>query len=645
MKVDVVGRTYEFRGEGAMPAAIRTAGKDILAGPVKVMGSIHGNPIEWKEQYLSLLENNGRHAVLCGTLETTGVIISVSAKVEYDGMIRFDMAITPYLSNFRKGAELAAGLERLWVEIPIRPEYATLYTYWPLDTGGVVSTMAPVNSGAIPPGGLAFPFKPFLWLGWEEGGLTWFAESDNGWQPADLSRALEVVREAGRVTLRLRLLDSQPLAWHGNADSWYKPNPPVTVSFGLQATPVKPVVTDLLAWRIVHINYYEPLDHLRIEEHPTSKDNPQPILERVVESGANVMVLHEAWNSIQNYWVNDKADAIKTTVAACHKRGLKIIPYFGYELSTLAPEWAELHDRVLIKNSDGRYRGGWQRWPPQRDYMVCYGSEWQERWLNGIAWMMDEYGFDGLYLDGTTMPSSCANQTHGCGYRTADGTVRETFPIFAVRTMMERLYGIVTARGGIITAHQSSCCLTPTLQYCHTYWDGEHIGGAFKPGEDGGFPLDVFRAEFMGHNFGIPAEFLSYSPQSLAFTLLHNVPVRPGKGELLDVVASVWKAFGAFGTSRATWFPYWRNAHLVKADSSNVHVSAYARGGRLLLVVANLAKDTSADARIKLVPGEAGRSGSFKSARDAMTGAPLPVKANSLSVSCEAMGWKLIEVN
>ena len=643
IRTKVVGRTYEFGSHAAMPTGIQTAGKEILAGPVTVAGRLYGKDIEWKSPSVSLLRQEPGLAVLCGTLETEGVIISMSTKIEYDGLVRFDMAVTPYLGNM-KGSDKTAGLEQLWVDIPLRPEYASLFTYWPL-AGGELKVYEPINSGPVPADGLTFGFKPFLWLGWEEGGLSWFSESDRGWQPADPARAITVLPVDGHMVLRLHLLDSQPGGWAGHADSWYAPNPPVTFSFGLQATPVKPVVEDVLAHRIVHVSYYEPLDHMRMESHPHPDGKKGTVLDRIVASGANVVVMHEAWNGLQNYWLSDRADGVKATVKACHKRGLKIIPYFGYEMSTLAPEWAEMHDRVLVKHPDGRYEGGWQRYPPQRDYMVCYHSEWQEKWLSGIAWMMDEYGFDGLYMDGTIMPWACANAAHGCGYQQADGVRKSSFPIFALRGMMQRLYGIVTARGGIITAHQSSCCLTPTLEYCHTYWDGEHIGGAFKHDKNGRFPLEVFRAEFMGRNFGIQSEFLSGQPEAIAYTLLHNVTVRPGIGGMLGIVASIWKAFRAFGTSRATWLPYWRNGNAVKTDAPHVYVSAYVRNGRLLLVVANLAKETPTDARITLVPVATGHSGSFKSARDAVAGKPVQVKANTIAVSCEAMGWKLIEVN
>ncbi len=140
-------------------------------------------------------------------------------------------------------------------------------------------------------------------------------------------------------------------------------------------------------------------------------------------------------------------------------------------------------------------------------------------------------------MDGTIEPFGCANEAHGCGYRTADGELRVTYPILAVRRFMRRLYEALHPKGKLINAHQSGYCGTPTLAFVHSYWDGEHIGGGEVASLDDllkKLPLESFRAEFMGKNFGVPCEFL-VSMRSrgwtidydLAITLLHDVLVRP----------------------------------------------------------------------------------------------------------------------
>ena len=76
--------------------------------------------------------------------------------------------------------------------------------------------------------------------------------------------------------------------------------------------------------------------------------------------------------------------------------------------------------------------------------------------------------------------------------------------------------------------------VTPTLAFATSYWDGEHLQCLPRPKEPGTIlPLDAFRCEFMGHNWGVPAELLHYPSgplkRSEAMALaLHDVPVRPG---------------------------------------------------------------------------------------------------------------------
>jgi hypothetical protein len=164
---------------------------------------------------------------------------------------------------------------------------------------------------------------------------------------------------------------------------------------------------------------------------------------------------------------------------------MKVLLYFGYEISSLAPEWGEMSDEVVVKNPKGVATPGWHRLPEQRDFRVCYRSRYQDFLVEGIGRFMARMGFDGIYLDGTIEPCGCCNQAHGCGYQTAEGTLRHTYPVFAVRRMMQRLYDIIHPRGGLINAHQSTCCMPPTLAFVDSYWDGEQFAG----GELSGDPL------------------------------------------------------------------------------------------------------------------------------------------------------------
>jgi hypothetical protein len=538
----------------------------------------------------------------------------------------------------------------LWLEVPLRRERASLFTYWP-QLQSAVETNPLANSGALPAEGLTLPFRPFLWLGWEEGGLSWFAESDHAWLPADAGRAIEVLPRDDEVLLRLRLIDSAPPAWRGRKDHWWGGAlAPVTITFGLQATPVKPWPHDFHQWRLAHLDYGDPMPDYQIEKQPAAPGRSETILDHLAARGVRAVAFHEKWTPIQNYWEAPRADAIRQTVRACHQRDIKVSPYLGYELSTLAPEWADTADRILVKDADGNLSGGWQRWPPQRDYMVCYNSPWQERFVEGVARMLDDYGFDGIYLDGTTMPWACANAAHGCGARAADGSVHPTYPIFAVRRLMKRLYAVVTARGGRITAHQSSCCLTPTLAFCHSYWDGEHLPASVKSDPLRHFPLSAFRAEFMGRTFGVPCEFLG-GAESLAYTLIHDVRPRPcGCGRMLDQIAGVWDVMARFDADRAQWHPYWRSRHLVQVTPQTVKTSLYlhrtgdAPGARALFVLANLSGEAT-EACVRLDRQALGFGDAALEARDELTGDRLHVEGSTLQVPLGPLQTALLLVH
>jgi len=625
VQVGVWGREYRFAG-AVLPAAVSTADAEILAGPMRLVGTVDGKPIMWQRGGNLVQRHDPQQAVVCGWQANETLIANTTCATEFDGMMRVGLVIA--------SQQASPKLQRLWLEVPLRPERATLYHYWPGRWGSAA------NSGALPEQGLSLAFHPFVWLGWEDGGLAWFAESDQGWQPGDVGHAIEVVHQEGETVLRVHLLDAPPARL------------PITFTFGFQATPVKPMPRDFHDWRVCHGASYG------METRPFQEGSPRSTLDRAAELGVKTLIFHENWTPIQNYWETTREEDLKKLVAACHQRGIKLLLYFGYELSTLAPEWAQMNDEVLVKTPEGGLTGGYRRQPEQRDYIVCYQSRWGERLAEGIAQALDRYDFDGVYLDGTIEPFACANERHGCGYRAADGSLHPTYPIFAVRRLMQRLYAITRPRHGLVNAHQSTCCMTPTLAFCDSYWDGEQFQGGELAGDPlGHLPLAAFRAEFMGANFGVPCEFLVYEKppkwtfdHALAFTLLHDVRVRPGGvNATLERMSPIWEVQRRFGVQSAKWHPYWSNAALVKAQPASVLVSLYLRrasgtqGAGVLLVISNLSATEAVEAQVVLDLAAMGLTGDLK-ANDALTGEHLAFGGGKLMVPVAPVRMRMVEV-
>ncbi len=319
-------------------------------------------------------------------------------------------------------------------------------------------------------------------------------------------------------------------------------------------------------------------------------------LDRLAELGVRTVCFHEHWTDIQNYTSTTHGEELKKLVTACHERGIRLLLYFGYEISDIAPEWAEYSDACLTAPR----AGGYHRLPEQHAYIVCYRSMWQDFMAYGIAKMMDDYGIDGVYLDGTANPWPCANTKHGCGYVKEDGSIAPVYPIFSTREMMKRIWTLVKTRKpeGLVNVHQSTCMTIPTLAFATSYWDGEQFGGIPRGSRAlDVLPLDAFRCEFMGRQWGVPSEMLCYNQpytysEATSFALLHDVLVRGGLGGALEMESKLWKAMETFGRHEAQWHPYWDDQKFVQTDGNDTKVSLYTRGKQgVVAVVSNLGQE------------------------------------------------------
>jgi len=368
------------------------------------------------------------------------------------------------------------------------------------------------------------------------------------------------------------------------------------------------------------------------------------VLDRYRELGVKTICFHEHWSRIQNYFAPADPDGLRRLVKACHDRGIRILVYYGYELSNIAPEWKTYRDEVLVYPR----AGGYHRLPEQRCYICCYHSAWQDYLAWAIARTIDEFDVDGVYLDGTANPFGCANIAHGCGWIDENGRRHKTYPFFAVRQMMKRIYTIVKTRKphGLVNVHQSTCMTIPSVGWATSYWDGEQFGSIPRSPDHAPLevlPLDAFRTEFMGHNWGVPAELLCYGrpytyPEALAIALVHDVLVRPND---IESAASIWKAAAHFGRKQAKWLPYWENREWVQTAPDAVKCSLYSKDGQgVLAVVSNLSsKSVKAEVRLRL-----DRLGLPRRLRvtDALQGTTIPCIDGRIATTLEPLEFRII---
>lgn len=583
---EVWGRRYEFDGS-PLPTEVVTQNQSILDAPISLTPIFGEEKGEWEDFSSMLYSADDEKAVFVTSQTSHNVILDTAVSVEYDGFVKVDLKLMSYWSFSKKEKPTLTGL---YMDIPVKKEYAALMHYWPNDRQSIIPAGNIMNSGKTHD--MSFPFKPYVSLGSNEVGLgVFFGESAKNFLLNDEDKCIEIKDMGEYVNIRLNILDAMPTNWNGRKDRWISTLKPLTYTFGFHATPVKPMRTGDDTYKIYHLGR-------RAFMEKDGKINRE-LIDKLVETDVKWLILHEDWTAIQNYGFPQNVEFTKDFIKECHKHNIKVMVYFGYEYSTLVPNWSDNADKYLIKTTDNQFCGGWQRLPHQRAFMVCYRGGYSAEMISRVEYVMDELGVDGIYTDGTYVPWECANTAHGCGYTDDNGKLHTSFPVLAVREHVKKLYEAVHSRGGIIDTHQSSCCIMPTLAFCDSYYDGENIQGMLSKKDMSFLDLDAFRAEYMGYNFGIPANFIAYTKEDrpmstlYALSLLHNVHCRPGGLHLgflqdIDYNSKIWKIFDKYALNSAPWHPYWNN-ELVSAEG-DAHVSVYEAKEGLVAVCADFKK-------------------------------------------------------
>ena len=230
--VKVWGRDYVLANSGLprqivnyaetyYPRRVPKEGVQMLTGPVAFRMQADGVKLTWQDTAPRLVSRTAARAVFEGRGSAGPVKVTNQVTVEYDGMMRVDVSLEPRQTVL---------LNEFLLEIPLASEFVKLFTREQLvDLKGTGIPTATANRGSIPSAGLSIPFTPWLWVGDHERGLFWFAESARGWRVADSNKVLELLPR-GRTSL-LRV---------GFRDVPSELSQPLTITFGIEATPVKP---------------------------------------------------------------------------------------------------------------------------------------------------------------------------------------------------------------------------------------------------------------------------------------------------------------------------------------------------------------------------------------------------------------------
>lgn len=149
--------------------------------------------------------------------------------------------------------------------------------------------------------------------------------------------------------------------------------------------------------------------------------------------GINIIIGGAHWRSGDYEHPDDPAE-IRRVIAACHRNGLRIIPYITFtDLEYDTPQFPDHGEEWrIVPTPEFRHQTN----------LMCYGAEgWRQHWRRDIDTILDRFDFDGLYIDFWVGKMACRNLLHGCGRKYP----RFTLP--ALREMAWHAYRNVKSRG------------------------------------------------------------------------------------------------------------------------------------------------------------------------------------------------------
>jgi len=593
--VEVWSRSYDLDASG-LPKAILANGHQLLAAPVRFEVDLKndGHQIALPKAVQSDL---GKGRVVFTGQSHRGGKVATKALYEYDGFTRFD---------FEFEFSEAPSVRRVELVVPLREEMATMFhgTF----ARRMLKREKQPESGAIPKGdGVVYAdgFMPYFWVGSEHGvGLAWYSESDEWVRPRLNRRTVRLVRKPGVVELRIVYVETPT-----------KLAASMSFSFGLMATPVKPLPEGWQNWRVEW-----DWDN-KVQLHPEPAEN-------------HLVSWHNNWSLTMFSPVPLDPEAFKRRNERFHNDGVKRI--YAYHDVTLmstqatlreadgtafvfeCPVWKRFgHEWINVPEKEGADYDT-ASWYPETE-RVSPASGWADYALWGIREMVLKSGLSGIYTD-EAFPYADTSAAHGMGYADPDGIRRPTFSIYATRDYYKRMAWILQKHGkGLpaIMAHTSMTMAVPYLSFADIAIDGEHLASEIMNWKGKSYASylellspDTFRAQMMSQQLGLvpvllpvlaSGNYLRKEPypkitqealptrEILALTLAHGTLVWPlyCNRKEVDTAYNELQQFGV--TAPDTRFhPYWKEANRAAVrESDGTLMSYYKREGSLLMILVN----------------------------------------------------------
>jgi len=557
--VHCLGRALRFGADG-LPESLKSGGTEVLAEPIRFHLATDGGPAELTSGRASLISR--KPGLVSWSSERTGPSLSVACRADmsFDGHVGYRLTVKAHEDVRLTDAVL---------DLPLRPSVARYF-------------MGAGRKGGITPDEYDWrwttPHDSF-WIGDVPAGVHCELRGSSYNGPLlNLFRPAPPVTwsNGGRGGVTLLRTDRAVTARAYSGARAMKAGEELVFEFALILTPVKPLDT------AAHFRtrYYHGGDKPVISDYS-------------VGSGINVINIHHA-NAVNPYinYPFVTVGPLQALVRHWQERGMKVKLYYTVrELTNYIVElWAlrSLGNEVIAGGPGGGFP--WLREHLGGDYTTQWfvpypdgtadaalmnsgETRWYNYYIEGLGWLVQNVGIDGLYLDDVSYD----------------------------RRILMRMRKVMEARrpGCMIDLHSNTAfSIGPANQYMEymPYVDRLWFGESFRYNQE---PPDYWLTEISGIPFGVMGEML-HSPTNALRGMIYGITNRvtwdaPEAGEDPRPIFRLWDSFGI---EKARMLGYWDDRCPVRTDNPDVLATAYVRKGKALIAVASWAP---ADTSVRLV--------------------------------------------
>ncbi len=250
-------------------------------------------------------------------------------------------------------------------------------------------------------------------------------------------------------------------------------------------------------------------------------------------------------------------------------RGNDEIPVFN-RFSTIDP-WLQTHFRTnYIPSWVVRFRQGPMKGQTDASVLINGDCRWNNYYLEGLKWLLDRTGMDGLYIDETYFDRQVMRRARKILDRHHAGCL--------IDLHICNPYTLAKGNDNGLNDYMDR------LPYIDSLWLGEEY--------DYDEPPDYWLIEISGIPFGLTSEMLQGGGN-------------PWRGMVFGMVSRsglstpIWKLWDAFGIAEAEMIGFWASDCPVKTDHKDIPATVYRKKGQTLVSLASWATET-VDVRLKI---------------------------------------------